>query len=662
MFHRFLAIALIWLHLVPTVLAAGEEIIQDVVNSGGGQDSASNNYRLSDSIGETAVGESGSEDYRLQSGFLQQESSVTSLSSSCTGSLDLGALLPGSDQTSSLTCNVETNNPLGYQISAQSGRASNSTIVGWWPFDETSGSQTFDRSGNGHTGTHENGPGISNDVPYTFTSTRRIAFDGSDDDVNLGHAASLMTNSDRTIAAWIKLDSTASASAKTIVSQRHSVNAPDEGFVLELHTNGTLQYFRPGGTVASTTVPVGYADTWHHVAVVRSGSTNQLYWDGVPVGAPTTDASGTMASDTDLIVGSDAEGSMGHFWKGGIDDVRFYHRAFSSLEVQGLASLSSLSSLSMSGAIHPFIPAFRVPGTGSLLGHWALDEQSDVGVVADRTALQQDLVRGGTPTSSADIPASAMSSYRSMMFDGSTDLLSLADASALEPSNLTIGGWVKTTSSAGGFIVGHWASASEKGYGLRMESTGLASFDLGHSGTTTTVTSSTEINDGLWHHITGTFDGTTQKIFIDGMLEASSTASSVTYDEGSFTIGALTGPTSGFDGKIDDVRVYGVALSSESIGSLSGLPSLWSVSSTEAAYGLRLSASSTDTDAKWGSNGGSSRWIHSPEQSLVLASRNSATESGGSEEIVNIRVALGSSALLTPGRYGSTVVVTAIAY
>lgn len=60
---------------------------------------------------------------------------------------------------------------------------STDSLVGYWKFDETSGTTAADASGDGNTGTHTNGPTISTDVSSTisFTNPRSLSFDGTND-------------------------------------------------------------------------------------------------------------------------------------------------------------------------------------------------------------------------------------------------------------------------------------------------------------------------------------------------------------------------------------------------------------------------------------------------------------------------------------------------
>ena len=69
--------------------------------------------------------------------------------------------------------------------------------------------------------------------------------------------------------------------------------------------------------------------------------------------------------------------------------------------------------------------------------------------------------------------------------------------------------------------------------------------------------------DGSWMHAAATFDGTTMRLFIDGVEEASLDAPGLTINANSLAmgIGAQSDGTRYFQGQMDDVRIYNRALS-----------------------------------------------------------------------------------------------------
>jgi hypothetical protein len=71
---------------------------------------------------------------------------------------------------------------------------------------------------------------------------------------------------------------------------------------------------------------------------------------------------------------------------------------------------------------------------------------------------------------------------------------------------------------------------------------------------------------GQWQFVAGTYDGSTARIYVDGVQAASKTYTGNVGDSNTWRIGAYGSPAGGFfDGKIDNVRIYSRALSASEI-------------------------------------------------------------------------------------------------
>src|SRR5208337_112905 len=74
------------------------------------------------------------------------------------------------------------------------------------------------------------------------------------------------------------------------------------------------------------------------------------------------------------------------------------------------------------------------------------------------------------------------------------------------------------------------------------------------------------VNDGNWHLLTGTYDGTTQTFYLDGISQGSQTAGYVADNSDPFI---LASPSSGGGSVVyDDVRIYNRALSAADVYAL----------------------------------------------------------------------------------------------
>jgi len=160
-------------------------------------------------------------------------------------------------------------------------------------------------------------------------------------------------------------------------------------------------------------------------------------------------------------------------------------------------------------------------------------------------------------TNNTDIPSFALS------FDGSGDYVNLGSPTALVElgtGSYTIEAWVKTSDGSRQAIVGNYGSTPA--WCLELYSSGELRMYVNNSGYNSP--SSTDIDDGLWHHVVGVREINTNIImYVDGE-EVYNNGSD---PEGSFTlnrntlIGAIPYINNFYyyDGEIDEVRIWNTA-------------------------------------------------------------------------------------------------------
>jgi len=167
------------------------------------------------------------------------------------------------------------------------------------------------------------------------------------------------------------------------------------------------------------------------------------------------------------------------------------------------------------------------------------------------------------------------------VFNGSTSKIAITDTEALKPDAFTVSAWVKTSAILGvtgiifqsysqntnraGFFLG--IETSGVGVILVAKNTGLVEGTDWDAGRSTTI-----INDGEWHHIVGTYDGSSIKLYIDDVLEETTTWTGLSYagnnyiEIGSRNNAGSSSPT--FDGDIDELCVWNRALTTDEISEL----------------------------------------------------------------------------------------------
>jgi len=204
-------------------------------------------------------------------------------------------------------------------------------------------------------------------------------------------------------------------------------------------------------------------------------------------------------------------------------------------------------------------------------------------------------------------------------FDGTDDYINVTRTTALEPSNITVGIWIKpdVNLKAGGETIPHFiskqsASAPTQGYNLFYENrssegtadgsirsafgSGLSEYHLLHYTTT--------LDSGKWVHIAVTHDGTAQKLYMNG-IEVASGSTTFTLSHATstdLTIGQISGSTDYFTkGSIDDIRIYNRALTASEISSLYSIGG-WDKTPPETPTNLTATSGNTQITLKWSKN------------------------------------------------------------
>ncbi|RNC79838.1 MAG: choice-of-anchor D domain-containing protein [Winogradskyella sp.] len=142
------------------------------------------------------------------------------------------------------------------------------------------------------------------------------------------------------------------------------------------------------------------------------------------------------------------------------------------------------------------------------------------------------------------------------------------DATSSTTGLFTLSTWIKRESgSTNTSIVSKRDVAYTEGYDLKINASNQVEMNW-INGSTRTISSSVAIPENEWHHIAVTHDGTTARLYIDGVLETTSTLPLPLDTSRSFLIGAAGrdgSATAYFDGNIDEVRVWNAALTANQL-------------------------------------------------------------------------------------------------
>lgn len=170
---------------------------------------------------------------------------------------------------------------------------------------------------------------------------------------------------------------------------------------------------------------------------------------------------------------------------------------------------------------------------------------------------------GATTTTVADLGTDALS----WAFDGTDDYLEVPDAATLKTEAVTVAAWVKVTeaqNSTGIFFKSNGQGSYNEAYGMftnEKDFVGVAA-----SGTQEPVVKYLNYEKNTWYHVAVTASKDSVILYIDGTRrDAHATGFDLKHAPEPLLIGHYPTFDRYFKGTLSDIRVYGVALTTEQV-------------------------------------------------------------------------------------------------
>ena len=372
-------------------------------------------------------------------------------------------------------------------------------------------------------------------------SNYSMSFEGSSY-IDAGSASYLNSLSEFSISVWFNLTTT--PSVKCIVSDWNFNTSPLGHFALQAQdasgSNYALSFLikaiYDGGNNLVKTSAILTQNNWHHAVFTYNSGTVTCYIDGSSVSLTTI---GTIPStltnqDGNLLIG-DFSG-LSRFWLGQIDAVSIFNYELSASQVTTLYGSSS------TGIGNPM----AISGGGKPVAYYPLGDQDVYNNASYLTpnASLKDFV---------------------FDFDGSNDYVDCGNDSSLQiTQNISISAWFKIDNSSSNTyfnIISKWISGNAAWSSYVTKSTGILSFWISTNGSSQSqIHSTTNVNDGNWHHFIGTNDGTNTKLYIDGNLETTGTGGTIYNSTQNVLIGKTNQNSFLFSGEISNTQIFNTAL------------------------------------------------------------------------------------------------------
>lgn len=458
----------------------------------------------------------------------------------------------------------------------------NTNLVGYWSFEDATGTKATDFSGNGNTGTLTN---MENTDWVAGRVGTALEIGPTDEYVDLSaHYADYAGLSTGAISVWFKQDGE-SAGYPISISDSTDGTFTHLGYLMYIGNftgsiaNETITfYMNNGGTALHMSLNKGtgfYSDNkWHHAVVVVNGSANTIYIDGVNESANITFPDGSASSSLFTnITGLDWMGIgaiklNGTVYAGEgiteVDEVRFYNTPLTQTQVTTIYNSSKYTQVNA--------PQNTVLTSG-LVGMWSLNGQ-DTDWGTNTTQDSSGNGNTGTMTTMSTTTSPTIGKVgQAFSFDGVDNHVLVADSDSLDlatTNRMTISAWVKPTTLTGEIqVLGKGTTdvgpgCGEYSFWLRNSYLVLFSDDYCNWAAQSTATA---VQAGVWSLITATYDGTNSNYYINGVYVDSKASDAITSaGTGTFRIARKTSSWGQeYSGLQDEVRLYNRVLSASEI-------------------------------------------------------------------------------------------------
>ena len=468
--------------------------------------------------------------------------------------------------------------------------------------------------------------------------------------------AVLNTPSALTMACWVYPTALPGINGQSIAMSFNN-NASTDGPMLGITTLGKamLNYYTTTslaiGVQSSLSIPL---NTWSHLAMTFGAGSVSLYVNGII--QVTNSVTGNVSLNgggniTNIFIGAQDTTYVVQAFAGYIDDVRLYTQALSAHEISALYSNPALtqsigvsnSYLPITSYVKPVLPGAtanvvdaKVSQTGQYMVavtaantnnvYYSTDYGSSFNALTIGTSsgssvtplARLTLDNTNVDTQGAVVPATGLGvvtysssvvkiGTHSAFFDNtiggapSTYLNYTVPAALNAPSAFTMAFWAYPTLLSGGITPLSFTNGSTvAGITFYLSQAGIAAATYSTTANTSFTNLMSAVTPSLntWFHGAITFGGGVISLYVNGALvaSASATGSLCLWGGGNFTnmvVGAERTNNGGFNGYVDDVRIYTSTLSAGDVYNLYAAPPMTACSISYDGSYLSVANAST---------------------------------------------------------------------
>lgn len=387
-----------------------------------------------------------------------------------------------------------------------------------------------------------------------------------------------------TIELWFKT----STSSQVILGQGNNAVPSSSGNfvpVLYIDSSGYIRgqlWTGSPTTINSSTMVTD--NTWHHIALVATGSTQQLFLDGVLRGT----LSGTINNIdmTYAFIGA----SKTITWPGLSGSITYYTGLIDEVRISNTARYSS--------SFTPNRQPFTSDANTAALYHF---DERDGQTIYDSSSNANNATLGASSSVASDDPTRVIPAIggsvdkvsavglsraggtgRAISFDGSNDFVNIPNSTStnITGSALTISAWINPSainisgSSFAGILEKSSGQGATTGYQFLYRNGFVLLCVLTSSGGYCPASATTINTANTWYHVTAVYNGANIYLYINGTQSGSTTAATGTINSSAAYAASIgrrypsNGFAASFNGMLSNVRLYNVAFSATDVANL----------------------------------------------------------------------------------------------
>ncbi len=443
--------------------------------------------------------------------------------------------------------------------------------IGYWKFEERTGTTAYDSSGNGKNGI------LSGATIPTWTTGKfgsALQYDGSASFVDIGDELDdKLINGSMTIEAWFFVTNANSVNDTVIIINKQDASGVTYRLNID-NISGSKKLstiFGVGGPQTSSNATIA-SSTWVHGAAVHDATKgiDYLYVNGV---FDTSQANTFLITDIAAITSFGYNNQFpGSYLAGKIDEIRIYNYARTPGQI--VQDMNAGNPLGGSPV-------------GSQANYWKLDDS--FGVVASDSGTQKN---HGSMFNMDSPPSVGLSGWQkagkfggSLAFDGTNDRVDLGDLTHTESiGTMSATFWVNPNSLATNkCLICKWFgtnTASKQSFAIETGNSAQSAIQLeiSNDGNATNARAETptgKLTVGTWTHVAVVYDATLPgnvnrvQIYINGTPQSLTFTGTIPSNTQATTSNATLGASADFarffSGQLDEVKIYLGALSQQDV-------------------------------------------------------------------------------------------------